>query len=498
MARYSRWLIFAPVAILALFAPSVHAEPILGLTVTGYIVSDIPPPRNQAGEVANIDTYTECGNEVLLTIDWDDEPFQDCPIDGFMLHFQGQVTFDRYAKLLLYSDDGGMLRLNGAEVYATWYDQGCSPFYVEIDEGVYDIDVWMYENGGGSCIHLMQLSEDTTLWEIVDSFTTNGIPATTSTSTSTIPTETTWESTTTFTTTTMTTSTIALSTTVPVVSVSTTTMPQIIYILQPEPTMPDPPATVLLPQIEMPAIPETILLPPEIETYPPETLELPPEIVDTMPFPVDTYPNVYPPDTLPFVGQLPEPPDTMLEPPDMMPLPPDIFPDAPELPVLLPPAIFEELPPELVQALEDAGDGDISLTDEQFDTVVDSIEDLTEVEAVALIEQILGTAVTADQAVSLATNTEVLAVVTAEQATEIFETLDVTVLDNTELDALVEAVQDAPTQVRNAFEETINVFDDGLGDYVPLGSNVPVDTRRTLIAVAAGAATVAAGARRNK
>jgi len=498
--RNSRWLIFAPVAILALFAPTVHAEPILGLTVTGYIVSDIPPPRNQAGEVADIHTYTECGSEVLLTIDWDDEPFQDCPSDGFMLHFQGQVTFDRYAKLLLYSDDGGMLRLNGAEVYATWYDQGCSPFYVEIDAGVYDIDVWMYENGGGSCVHLMQLSEDNTLWEIVDSFTTNGIPATTSTSTTTSIQETTtsWESTTTFTTTTMTTSTIAQSTTVPVTSAPTTTTLQIIYIPQPEPTMPEPPATVPELQIEPPAILDTIVLPPEIETFPPETLELPPEIVDTMPFPVDTYPTIEPPDTLPFVGLLPEPPDTMPEPPDMMPLPPDTFPDAPELPVLLPPAIFEELPPELVQALEDASDGDISLTDEQFDTVIDSIKDLTDVEAVALIEQILGTAVTADQAVSLATNTEVLAVITAEQATEIFETLDITVLDNTQLDALVEAVQNAPTQVRNAFEETINVFDDGLGNYVPLGSTVPVDTRRTLIAVAAGAATVAAGQRRNK
>jgi hypothetical protein len=486
--RGSRWLIFAPVAILALFAPTVHAEPILGLTVTGYIVSDIPPPRNQAGEIADLHTYTECGSEVLLNIYWSDEPFQDCPEDGFMLHFQGEVTFDRYAKLLLYSDDGGMLRLNGAEVYATWYDQGCSPFYVEIDAGVYDIDVWMYENGGGSCVHLMQLSEDTTLWNIVDSFTTNGIPATTSTTTTIQETSTTWESTTTFTTQVMTTSTIALSTTVPVISVPITTMPQIIYIPQPEPTMPEPLATVALPQIIEPAILDTIVLPPEIESFPPETLELPP----------DTYPTIEPPDTLPFVGLLPEPPDTMPESPNMMPLPPDTFPDAPELPMLLPPAIFEELPPELVQALEDASDGDISLTDEQFDTVIDSIEDLTKVEAVALIEQILGTAVTADQAVSLATNTEVLAVITAEQATEIFATIDVTSLDNTQLDALVEAVQDAPIQVRNAFEETINVFDDGLGNYVPLGSTVPVDTRRTLIAVAAGAATVAAGQRRNK
>jgi hypothetical protein len=496
MFRYSRWLIFAPVAILALFAPTVHAEPVAGLTVTGYIVSDIPPPRNQAGEVADIHTYTECGSEVLLTIDWDDEPFQDCPIDGFMLHFQGQVTFDRYAKLLLYSDDGGMLRLNGAEVYATWYDQGCSPFYVEIDPGVYDIDVWMYENGGGSCVHLMQLSEDTTLWNIVDSFTTNGIPTTTSTSTTTTiqETSTTWESTTTFTTQVMTTSTIAQSTTVPVTSVPTTMMPQITSTYPPEPTMPEPPAVVPLLPIVEPATLDTMPLPPEIESFPPETLELPPYIVDTMPFPVDTYPSVEPPDTLPFVGNLF---DTMPEPPDTMPLPPDIFPDAPETLETLPIAILEELPPELVEALQNASE-DVSLTEEQFDTVLESIQDLDEAEAVALIEQILNTAVTSAQATELASNPDVLAVVTSEQATEIFETLDVTVLDNTQLDALVDAVQDAPTQVRNAFEETINIFDDGLGNYVPLGSTVPVDTRRTLIAVAAGAATVAAGQRRNK
>jgi hypothetical protein len=485
VGRSTRWLIFAPVAILALFAPTVHAEPIAGLTVTGYIISDIPPPRNVSGEITDIQNYTECGSEVLLTIDWSNEPFQDCPEDGFILHFQGQVTFDSYARLLLYSDDGGMLRLNSAEVYATWYDQGCSPFYVEIDAGVYDIDVWMYENGGGSCVHLMELSEDSTMWRIVDSFTTNGVPI--STTTTIQETTTTWESTTTFTTTTMTTSTIALSTTVPVISVPITTMPQIIYIPQPEPTMPDPPATVPLPQIFEPATLETMPLPPEIETFPPETLELPPYIVDTMPFPVDTYPTVEPPDTLPFVGELPGPPDTIMLPPDMMLEPPDI----------LPIDLIPELPPELVQALEDASE-DVSLTEEQFDMVVESIAELDEEEAVALIEQILNTDVTPDQATELASNPDVLAVVTSQQAEEIFATIDVTELDNTQLDALVEAVQSAPVGVRKAFEKTINIFDDGLGDYVPTGSNIPVHSRRTLIAVAAGAATVAAGQRRQK
>ena len=155
------------------------------------------------------------------------------------------------------------------------------------------------------------------------------------------------------------------------------------------------------------------------------------------------------------------------------------------------------MPPELIEALQDISE-DVSLTDEEFATVIEDISDLTESEAVAIIEQILGTAVTSEQATELASNPDVLAVVTSEQAAEIFETLDVTELDNAQLDELVEAVQSAPTQVREAFEETINVFDDGLGDYVPLGSNVPVDTRRTLIAVAAGAATVAAGQRRNK
>jgi hypothetical protein len=239
----------------------------------------------------------------------------------------------------------------------------------------------------------------------------------------------------------------------------------------------------------MPEIPPLLL--PEIETFPPETLELPP----------DTYPTIEPPDTLPFVGELLELPEIMPEPPDTIVLPPEIMfepPDTmPEPPAILPIELIAELPPELVQALEDASE-DVSLTEEQFDTVVESIADLDEEEAVALIEQILATAVTPDQATELASNPDVLEVVTSQQAEEIFETLDVTELDNTQLDALVEAVQEAPVTVRKAFEKTINVFDDGLGDYVPIGSNVPVDTRRTLIAVAAGAATVAAGQRRVK
>jgi len=475
VARTSRWLIFAPVAILALFAPSANAEPIAGLQTTYYAIDTVPPTRSD-----NI--YTVCGSEVENNINrsYNGEPFQDCTVDLFMVHMTGFIEIPEHntIEFWLASDDGGIINIDGNE-WGNWWDQGCTWMEsgpLDISAGSQPLDFWMYENGGSSCI-LLAWNIDNTGWSIVpdEAFTTTYMETTT----------TTWESTTTSTTLVMTTSTIAPSTTVPVISQPTFTTLQTISTYLPEPTMPEPPATVPLPQIEPPAMPEIPpLVLPEIETYPPETLELPP----------DTYPTIEPPQTLPFVGELPEPPDTIMLPPDIMPEPPDTM---PEPPAMLPIDLIPELPPELVQALEDATQ-DVSLTDEQFDLVVESIADLEPEEVVALIEQILTTAVTPDQATELASNPDVLAVVTSEQAEEIFATIDVTELDNTQLDALIEAVQSAPMGVRKAFEKTINIFDDGLGDYVPTGSNVPVHSRRTLIAVAAGAATVAAGQRRNK
>ena len=379
--------------------------------------------------------------------------------------------------------------VNGVYVQLTQQNNATGSMSIPVQEG----DIFTFRQySTDSCCQPGHLTiSNLSLWDGLATTTTT-VPDTTipDTTTTIQETTTTWVSTTTSTTTTTlttTTTTTAPSTTVPVTNPSTTTTPQTTSTFPVEPTMPDPPATVPLPQIYEPAPIETMPVPPEIETFPPETLELLPYIVDTMPFPVDTYPTIEPPDTLPFVGELPGPPDTIELPPDTM----------PEPPATLPIELIEELPPELVQALEDASE-DVSLTEEQFDMVVESIADLDEEEAVALIEQILATAVTPEQATELASNPDVLAVVTSEQAEEIFATLDVTELDNTQLDALVEAVQSAPVTVRKAFEKTINVFGDGLGDYVPIGSNVPVNTRRTLIAVAAGAATVAAGQRRGK
>jgi hypothetical protein len=101
---------------------------------------------------------------------------------------------------------------------------------------------------------------------------------------------------------------------------------------------------------------------------------------------------------------------------------------------------------------------------------------------------------TSEQALVFATNPEVLATISSEEAEAIFEALDLSTLDESQVAELVAAVQDAPTEVREAFEEKVDIFKEGLDDYIPTGSNIPVGQRRALIAI--GAAITAAGATR--
>jgi hypothetical protein len=127
-----------------------------------------------------------------------------------------------------------------------------------------------------------------------------------------------------------------------------------------------------------------------------------------------------------------------------------------------------------------------------------ALEELTPEQVEQVVDQILEQEEppTPEQAVALATSPEVLSVVTPQQAVEIFESLDVAEISEEEKTAVTEAVQSAPVEVRQAFEDTIDIFSDDFGDYVPLGSAVPVDTRRTLIAVAAGATAIAVSSRK--
>ena len=457
--RGSRWLIVAPALLASIFSfiPSASADPAPGLSTSYYTIDEIPP-------VQSTSEYELCGSEVENNINrsYDGEPYQNCTVDLFMVHMTGFITIPVHETIefWLASDDGGTIKI-GTEEWGSWNDQGCSATesgQIDISAGSQPLDVWMYENGGGTCLMLAWNIDDTG-WAIVPdgAFTTDyqQPPDTT------IPDTTMPETTTTWTTTT--TSTIAESTTVPATNPSTTSTPQTTSTNPPETMPPSPPATVPLPPI-----PE--ITPPDTQPAPPETLPavlepLLPFIPDTMPEPPDTMPE--PPATIPTI---PLPPDTMPPPPDTLPLPPDTLPEAPQAPETSEPAEDEELPP---------------ISDEAVVEALADIEQATPAEVKAIVTELLAFALTTDQAVSVASEPAILEVLTNAEAEQVFEQVAVEELTSEQATELVAAVQEAPTKVRKAFEAVLNLFEGFADDYVMTNQTVPIKTRRALIALGA-------------
>jgi hypothetical protein len=472
--RTSRWLIFVPVALFALFAQPADAEPIQGLDTTYYTIDEIPP-------VQSTTQYPVCGTELENNINrsYDGETYENCTDDLFMVHMQGYITIPEHdtIEFFLASDDGGEITI-GNTTFGVWQDQGCSATMsgeLQLQAGPLPLELWMYENGGGSCVMLAWKIDDQD-WQIVpeEAFTTNGDVSTT---------------------------TVAVTTTV---ESTTTSSVQTSTSLVPEPTMPEPSTTTtstttstvvettsttepVSPPVAQPPVmvqPEPIELP-TIEDMEPIPVEIEP-VEEALPYETsETYPTVETPDTLPFVGVTE--PDFVDDLPDF---------DLPEIDE----AVIDIIIPE---TLPDAPEAPLSV--EELETILDTIEtvealtealeELTSEQAEQLIEAILEEEPTQEQATAIASSPAALAVLSSDQATQVFEALDVTELDNTQLEDLAEAVSDAPTEVKEAFEDSVDIFSDGLGTYVPVDSKIPVSERVTLIAIAAGATLTAAGSK---
>ena len=131
-------------------------------------------------------------------------------------------------------------------------------------------------------------------------------------------------------------------------------------------------------------------------------------------------------------------------------------------------------------------------TNAVIESIVDG--DVPPEEVVAAVNQILSDGVTSDQATALAANATVLDTIDAGQATEIFSAISVSDLSSGQEAALVAAVSEAPTSIKNAFESEIDVYGDGLDDYIPVGSAIDVGDRRTIIAATTVISTVASAA----
>jgi len=440
-----RWLVILPALLFAVFPKGVSATPEPGLHAVGYQINQIPPVKSD-------DIYQVCGETTYQSINWTwDYPqnhLGDCGWDWFMVHYTGFITVPENTdiKFMVAADDGGTVNIGGYNM-GTWNLKGCSwsqQINPELSGGTYSLDGWFFEAGGGTCF-MLAWQVDNGDWEIVP----------------------TWAFTTTFTPTTTTTTTTVPSTTVPVTDPPTTTTVQETTTTVEETTTTESSTT------SSTSTTEATTTTTEAPWVPPPSTEapwVPPPTVDTTP----------PATSTTLEEEVLQPEETLVS-----------VPDEPVEEPLEEPSIPEDTQPTpdttWVSTVPVEEPEEVVTEDTVQDVVVDEPEEL--LQALDVEEP------TQEQATALATNPEVLAVASAEQAQQIFEALDVTELDNAQIEALVAAVQDAPTEVREAFEETINVFGKGFDNYVPLGSNIPVSTRRTLIAVTAGITLAAAGTR---
>jgi hypothetical protein len=459
-----RALIALPAIIFAFWPYQAQAEPLPGLNAIGYTYQPTEIPTRSD------DLYPTCGSEIENNINrnYNGEPFQSCGWDFFMIHYSGYITIPEHEtiRFMVAADDGGTINIAGTE-FGTWNLKGCSwsqQVALNVQPGSQPLDGWFFEWGGGAC-YMLAWNIDETGWAIVpdEAFTRNEVaspttttePATTTTeavTTTTEPVTTTTEQVTT------TTEQVTTTTEEPVSTTTTTTTTTTVYVpTQTTTTTTEPEPTT------------TTTTEPEPETT---TTSSPPEETTTT-----QAPDPVPVTTLPDELELPQ--STTTEPaPTTTTLPEPVEEPQPEV----------EPQPETVLSEEQV--------DAAIETLLEDVADLPAEEVVAAVATVLAAQPTSEQATQLATSAEVLAVVTEEQAEAIFETISVEELTAADGEAIVDAVQDAPKKVRKAFESAINVFTGLFDSYVMIGSTIPVDERRTLVAVSSTLVAVGTSLRR--
>jgi hypothetical protein len=140
----------------------------------------------------------------------------------------------------------------------------------------------------------------------------------------------------------------------------------------------------------------------------------------------------------------------------------------------------------------EADSTEIEVTDETLElattnivalvALVANLDNATDGQITAVIDAVLANDISEQEATVFASSSEVLAQITQEQAAEVFAVLQLDELSVNEIEQIVDAVQTAPAEVREAFEQEINIFDGKTDNYVALGSTVSVGARRVLVA----------------
>ena len=155
----------------------------------------------------------------------------------------------------------------------------------------------------------------------------------------------------------------------------------------------------------------------------------------------------------------------------------------------LPPVTTTE--PNVTTTLQSPTDEPEPLTQAELLNTLEALSEAPTEAIEAIVDEVLSKDLDTSQATLLITTPAVLANITTTQAEQLFNEITPTELSPDEAEAVVEAVQEAPSSVRKAFESVLNIFQGFADTYVPLNSTVPVKTRRALIALGAVFLTVA-------
>lgn len=130
---------------------------------------------------------------------------------------------------------------------------------------------------------------------------------------------------------------------------------------------------------------------------------------------------------------------------------------------------------------------DEPISDEAFDELIDALgsDTVSDEQVIEAVDAIIENGISESQSISIATSGEVLESITGDQANEIFDAVPVDALSDEEATAIVAAVQDAPKEIKSAFQEQINVFGGQFDIYIPIDSVISVGERRVVIAAGA-------------
>ena len=295
-----------------------------------------------------------------------------------------------------------------------------------------------------------------------------------------------WVSSTSSTTTPTSSTTTVLSTTVPVTNPTTTTVQETTS------------TTSSLPQT---SVPSTTTEPPQTSTTIQETVST---VTSTSSTTTSTSTTVQPTTTttvyVPPVttSTVPETTTTTTTEPEPVPtttLPPPLqtttstTTNPPTTTSTIPPVTTSE--PDVTTTLQASTDEPKPLTQTELLNTLQSLSEAPTEAIEAIVDEVLTKDLDTSQATLLITTPAVLANITPTQAEQLFNEITPTELSPDEAEAVVAAVQEAPQEVREAFESTLNIFQGFADTYVPLNSTVPVQTRRALIALGAVFLTVA-------